>query len=516
MHKVDDQHKIRKLRREAAYKEFLQDIKSFLPKLNLPSCFISYAWDDSTTQEGRDKNKIWHERLSKIKNDFKLLGVEVFLDIYDMNNQLNLTMADNIERSRFIFLIGTKRLKLRLTNEHSPAAFEYKRIQEKLARTPSCVLAPLLLEGDIGDSFPEEISQQFFIRDMKSDEAHEHVMASLSNPMGLIACVFELNCPAADAAVIRQYKICVEKLYKAYALIEKDCPREPEIAEKFVPLSSILTVRAMSSELRYMIALGVATDLAQIHQYPYERKIPLSLETILVDVNHHFKHKITGFNLSKDNPQNDSSKKGNIYNLGIIFWEIITGQKHDPSMRMSSPALLLQAPVKFSDIIRLCCSDDPDARPNAQAIVDYLKRNQYGCTNATLLQAFKSPAQQSTIIFDSATKLKESGNLTQAFNLYLLAAELGNMSGEANVGSILLQGLGNIPVDKQKAFKHLENAANHGEPRAQNNLARMYETGDGVQQNRIEAISWYQRAASQSIDVKAKQVAEAKLQQLRK
>ncbi len=509
----NEKQQIRKLQRAAAYREFLYEIKEILIGSN--RCFISYAWDDNSTSEGQAKNKIWHERLSKIKNDFKLLGVEVFLDIYDMNHNMNTIMSSNIEKSDVIFLIGTPRLKVRLMNDSSPAAFEYRHIQEKLARSPTCILAPLLFEGDYGDALPEGLSSEYLIRDMKSDEAHEHIMTTLSDPMGLIPCVFRLNQRAAEDPIREAYETFYKKLSFKYQLIDRDYPPTPVIPEKLVPLSTVLAERVLSNELCYFIAFNIATNLSFIHQHLFQRMQLFSSQTIMLDINHQFKPKIIGFQLSKTSSQGEASKSENIYNLGIIFWQIMTGKTYDQTVDKNSPTFLSQVPPIYANLIRLCLSNDPSQRPNAQGIVDYLKRNESVCTDNSLFSTFESPAQQSEIIFASATKAKEANNLTQAFKLYLLAADLGSIPAEANVGSVLVQGLGNVPIDKPRAFKHLLSAAMQGEPRAQNNVARMYEKGDGIQENRAEAISWYSKAAQQNDDPKAKQVAVAKLQQFR-
>ncbi|MGH7182158.1 MAG: tetratricopeptide repeat protein [Nitrospiraceae bacterium] len=49
--------------------------------------------------------------------------------------------------------------------------------------------------------------------------------------------------------------------------------------------------------------------------------------------------------------------------------------------------------------------------------------------------------------------------------------------------------------DYAKAARELEGLANLGEPRAQYNLAVLYDKGLGVPQNDAEALRWYMRAA---------------------
>lgn len=51
--------------------------------------------------------------------------------------------------------------------------------------------------------------------------------------------------------------------------------------------------------------------------------------------------------------------------------------------------------------------------------------------------------------------------------------------------------------DYDKARTDIEFLANGGEPRAQYDLALMYDQGQGVQQNDARAMEWYERAAQQ-------------------
>ncbi len=51
--------------------------------------------------------------------------------------------------------------------------------------------------------------------------------------------------------------------------------------------------------------------------------------------------------------------------------------------------------------------------------------------------------------------------------------------------------------DYTTAFRELRSLAEQGDVAAQNNLAAMYERGEGVQQDYVEAVKWYRKAAEQ-------------------
>ena len=52
-------------------------------------------------------------------------------------------------------------------------------------------------------------------------------------------------------------------------------------------------------------------------------------------------------------------------------------------------------------------------------------------------------------------------------------------------------------MDFEKAFKWYRFSAEQGNADAQNNLATMYEEGDGIEKDFNKAVKWYERAAQQ-------------------
>lgn len=214
------QQENRQLRRATEFTKFLQDVGMFLPAVRKPICFISYAWEDNKTQAGRDSNAIWHTRLLRIKQDLEFLGAQVFLDISDMHGNMPAQMQENIEKSNFIFLIGTPRLMVRLTEvPPTNAAFEWEQIKAKLQQSPHCLL-PLLFEGDFGTAFPPEVPKDLLIRDMRDVEAHETIIARLGNPMGIIPNIFGLHELLPSHILMQRYRVCWEKLDASLRLID--------------------------------------------------------------------------------------------------------------------------------------------------------------------------------------------------------------------------------------------------------------------------------------------------------
>lgn len=77
-----------------------------------------------------------------------------------------------------------------------------------------------------------------------------------------------------------------------------------------------------------------------------------------------------------------------------------------------------------------------------------------------------------------------------------LAASRGNVSARYHL-SLLLLSKAKTDADRQKAFVVLRSAAELGQGHAQFDLARRFESGDGVETNLDEALRWYQKSAAQ-------------------
>ena len=104
---------------------------------------------------------------------------------------------------------------------------------------------------------------------------------------------------------------------------------------------------------------------------------------------------------------------------------------------------------------------------------------------------------------------KLAGNYLSHFNFsaaaewYEKAAKQGVQNSQWQLGQILLHGEPKlaegsvaVPPDKPTAIRWLLLAANQGHSRAQVDLGRCHEKGDGVPQDYVEAYKWY-RLASQ-------------------
>jgi len=96
--------------------------------------------------------------------------------------------------------------------------------------------------------------------------------------------------------------------------------------------------------------------------------------------------------------------------------------------------------------------------------------------------------------FTQGLQAATRGDYVAARREYLQAAQDGNPLAQNNLGNLYRKGLGG-PVDLERAFYWFSKAAAQGQVHAQTNVGDMYEKGDGVPRDYIKAAYWYRRAA---------------------
>ena len=90
--------------------------------------------------------------------------------------------------------------------------------------------------------------------------------------------------------------------------------------------------------------------------------------------------------------------------------------------------------------------------------------------------------------------ISESKDFEKAAYWYKKSAEQGNSRAQYNLAKCYENGEG-VVKDYEQAVYWYTQAAEQGDADAQNNLGLMYENGAGVEKNLEKAIYWYQQAA---------------------
>ena len=98
--------------------------------------------------------------------------------------------------------------------------------------------------------------------------------------------------------------------------------------------------------------------------------------------------------------------------------------------------------------------------------------------------------------FNKGNQYKNAKEYDKAFEWYSKGAEMGDAKSQYELG--LLYQLGNgVTKNSLEAEKWWRKSANQGELWAIYSLGLMYDNGDGVMEDNIEAVKWYRKAAEQ-------------------
>ena len=98
--------------------------------------------------------------------------------------------------------------------------------------------------------------------------------------------------------------------------------------------------------------------------------------------------------------------------------------------------------------------------------------------------------------FQTGLEAYERGDFATALREWRPLAEQGHAVAQNNLGAMYDNGEG-VPEDDVEAVKWYRKAAEQGYALAQFGLGRMYGSGRGVPQDDAEAVRWYRKAAEQ-------------------
>ncbi|GBB88071.1 hypothetical protein RclHR1_01460021 [Rhizophagus clarus] len=234
------------------------------------------------------------------------------------------------------------------------------------------------------------------------------------------------------------------------------------------------------------------------------------------------------------------NKKSDIYSIGVLLWEISSGRPpfNNKSSDTSDISLALEilhglreepipnTPKHYLKIYADCWNHEPDNRPTISEVVaklDSIILNQPSNEQCQIIQNFKKiniNEIEPSISFDennfvmiiyeiftlltNLEKERVKQEILKYFNDHnVTSQEIYNwiINNQDNSDSIVLLGEFNylgieVNVNKLRAFKLYEKAANLGNAFGIDNLGNCYEEGIGVTVNYEKAFDLYQKAAS--------------------
>lgn len=185
------------------------------------------------------------------------------------------------------------------------------------------------------------------------------------------------------------------------------------------------------------------------------------------------------------------SSEWDVYSLGILMWEILTGQMAYAGLTDTEithrvlkgelEAIPSYVPAFYQELIEACWDKLPERRPSVEEI-------------NTQLTSFKVPDIEA-LFNEGLLQEKTYKDYDQAVTCYQNAAAYGSFRARTNLAGLYYDGCG-VPKDEQKAHDLLLESAQDGHSRAMVNLAILYEEGyAGQKPNLKQARFWLEKAA---------------------
>jgi len=168
--------------------EFLKTVKNVNGLFRGNSqVFISYAWEECNTPEGKKSLARQQSHLRQLAHDLITLGFPTWLDVERMVGNVDEQMAGNIESSSFAIVICTPRYAERAKDEKTNVYKEFTRIMTKREEGKIVVLPVLFMGGD--NAIPEGLKNMECVnfRDIDDGDAYIQQLTSIHGLIPRIA-----------------------------------------------------------------------------------------------------------------------------------------------------------------------------------------------------------------------------------------------------------------------------------------------------------------------------------------
>jgi hypothetical protein len=321
--------------------------------------------------------------------------------------------------------------------------------------------------------------------------------------------------------IVRLYGVCteLEQPYLVMEYLENDS------------LHCFLEKNSLSATQQKQFMLESAKGLSFLHKKMIKHGC-LNSHHVMLDGDKHIK--LIGFKALKRSSDiavewqapeclknAEDTFASDVYSLGMLFWEIVTGKKifseyqgSDRQQKIKTavlagqrPQIPAHVPEIYRDIITKCWQSDPNKRPFAQDIAATLENTQLQ-DNAipqkdlaeskedSAVLATQQPLVDGEAYFQQGMQHEKTKEYAKAYACYEQARQKNHVKAYTNVAFFLLKGQGGVKLDKAKARDYFEVAAKKDHVRAMVCLALMLEHGDGIPKDLHTALHWHQQAAA--------------------
>lgn len=188
--------------------------------------------------------------------------------------------------------------------------------------------------------------------------------------------------------------------------------------------------------------------------------------------------------------------------LGVLGWAVFARETAGTAYTMADAEAAF-ARTDYPRVVEILTELADEGNPTAQFRLGAMYRDGLGTAADLdrslhyfeLAQTTRFPGAADALIPIYVARAREAGEPEAEISWFQRAADLGDASSLAVLGSYYLSGVG-VEADPQRAIdQYLIPAAEAGDVRAQTNLGFAYTRGVGVAPDEAEAFRWYLAAA---------------------
>ena len=136
---------------------------------------------------------------------------------------------------------------------------------------------------------------------------------------------------------------------------------------------------------------------------------------------------------------------------------------------------------------------DVEIQVNSKDFVDFAKIG-IELVNVHFNKEYEELVNSNVVLYKKGEELEAAEKYAEALELYKKAGAMGNSEGLFRVGKFYQEGRNGVEVNYKLAQEYYEQAVNLKNAKAMNNLATMYENGEGVAKDIHKAIELYKKA----------------------
>ena len=526
--------------KQQIFKETLEHIRQILEinKVHRPPCFISYAWESDP-----DSNRKLQTWLFGLKEDLKIIGIEVFLNISNMYGAMRTCMEENIRRGGYILLIGTPQFKERVEqdrlyrmsrstfNIYQELSTEQPDVCKGLFNSLSKGKSIVLIEDDgticfleHGKFLHEEVAmaRQFNFDEIsweKTDKygihsatSNKHVNEIIDQAKSNVHAIIKTKSHTFGNGITNvafEFGFTLEKEKQdSNSLIPLLYSGDFQISFPHIVSSHLIRDMRNLNDY-YNMLIGLCNPLGVIPaMYPKlmddikycsllqefctkmqsivtAETAPELQERSYIPITFHYNPK-TKSTFKKDEPSKHELVSADIDSYAPTMSYRKALKKVEELDSKPKEAIVVEDVKALNDLGEHCYNGTDGAIQNYEKAVQYFLK--------AAAQGYAISQYNLGICYRSGNGVPKDYN--QAAGWFLQAAKQGDADAQNILGNYYIEGRPGVPKDLDKGMSWLNRAATRGNPSAEFNLAVCYHQGTVIHKDHKMAFKWYNEAAN--------------------